>query len=531
MSSLKKPLSLTSLSKLDLDGSSEQDHSVETSHERPKAVREAREARKLFDVPPADKSARSGLWLLYLRFGGDSSSRGSSPVPHTLQGNVIHKLVPDAVIYEPHHLEDHPDAESLQDSVVPPVSSLPPYSLLASLYRTVRRTLAAHEFYRPGTPPIKRVLIIGVHGFFPNRYLRPLIGHPTGTSAKFVLEAEKALVRYLHSKHVDVLQLTVQKIGLEREGTVFDRVDFFFQTLMQWQEDVLQADFVYIAAHSQGVPVSIMLVARLISLGFFAQARRQQQIGILAMAGVNLGPFYGIDSQMVVKLYKSMENESLLELFEFQRPGTSQSQKLLEALRVVCNYDVRICCVASAADQLVPVYSALNTMVGHPNMFRAVHFDGTPAPFVLHLVLMACRLLNAGHSDHGLLQHLSKHLQGPLTGPGHSTVYSNPRVYTTALEFFFETDPGAYRWSSHNNTTPVTVHPGHAEFSARRLLVEGNPYELPWCFRGMVAEWRRVHGSEEVQALVEEYTAWTPTTKPMKDMRYRLGGLAKDAKL
>lgn len=59
-----------------------------------------------------------------------------------------------------------------------------------------------HKISNGGQKPI-RVLIVGVHGFFPTKMIRPFIGEPTGTSMKFVSEAEQVVLKYFQ-KHKDV---------------------------------------------------------------------------------------------------------------------------------------------------------------------------------------------------------------------------------------------------------------------------------------------------------------------------------------
>ena len=67
---------------------------------------------------------------------------------------------------------------------------------------------------------IKNILIIGVHGFFPTRMIRPIIGAPKGTSLKFANEAEKAIIRYcLENDLINEYEskVSIQKIALEEK--------------------------------------------------------------------------------------------------------------------------------------------------------------------------------------------------------------------------------------------------------------------------------------------------------------------------
>lgn len=48
---------------------------------------------------------------------------------------------------------------------------------------------------------------------------------------------------------------------------VADRVDTLWKLLLPWIDQIRQADFIMVACHSQGVPVAVMLVAKLLQFG------------------------------------------------------------------------------------------------------------------------------------------------------------------------------------------------------------------------------------------------------------------------
>ena len=102
-----------------------------------------------------------------------------------------------------------------------------------------------------------------------------------------------------------------------------------------------------IACHSQGVPVAIMLISKLISFGCLNGAR----IGVCAMAGVNLGPFGDYKSRWI--------SGSAGELFDFARPDSKVSQDYEAALGVVLKFGVRITYAGSIDDQLVSLEVSL----------------------------------------------------------------------------------------------------------------------------------------------------------------------------
>ena len=193
-------------------------------------------------------------------------------------------------------------------------------------------------------PKIRKALAIGVHGYFPAAILQKVLGPPTGTSIRFANAAAEAVERWTLSQGY---RCETEKIALEGEGFVGDRVDTLWKLLLNWIDHIRNADFILVACHSQGVPVAIMLVAKLIQFGCVNAAR----IGVCAMAGVNLGPFPEYRSRFF--------GGSAGELFEFSRPNSTVSQKYQGALRVVLNYGVRIVYVGSIDDQLVSLEVSL----------------------------------------------------------------------------------------------------------------------------------------------------------------------------
>lgn len=184
---------------------------------------------------------------------------------------------------------------------------------------------------------VKKALAIGVHGFFPATLIRTVLGQPTGTSIKFSNMAAKAIRNWAEKKGVSC---QVEKVALEGEGKIAERVDLLWKLLLNWIDDIRKADFIMIACHSQGVPVAVMLVAKLISFGC-SSAR----IGLCCMAGVNQGPFAEYKSRFI--------SGSAGELFEFSNPNSKVSQEYAAALEVCLKFGVKIVYAGSIDDQLV----------------------------------------------------------------------------------------------------------------------------------------------------------------------------------
>ena len=193
--------------------------------------------------------------------------------------------------------------------------------------------------YRIRDPPrIRKALAIGVHGYFPAPLIRSVLGQPTGTSIRFSNMAADAIKKWTENRGYTC---DIGRIALEGEGRIAERVDLLWKLLLNWMEEIRKADYIIIACHSQGVPVSVLLIAKLISFGCVNASR----VGICAMAGVNLGPFPDYRSRWI--------SGSAAELFEFALPHSQVSKDYEAALRCALDFGVRISYIGSIDDQLV----------------------------------------------------------------------------------------------------------------------------------------------------------------------------------
>ena len=185
---------------------------------------------------------------------------------------------------------------------------------------------------------VNRALAIGVHGYFPAPLIRSVLGQPTGTSIRFANSAASAIQKWNQDQGYSC---EIEKVALEGEGRIAERIDLLWKLMLNWIEKIRKADFVMIACHSQGVPVAMMLVAKLIAFGCVNSAR----IGVCAMAGVNLGPFADYKSRWI--------SGSAGELFDFAVPDSQVSKDYEAALDVALKFGVRIVYIGSIDDQLV----------------------------------------------------------------------------------------------------------------------------------------------------------------------------------
>jgi hypothetical protein len=374
-------------------------------------------------------------------------------------------------------------------------------SLLQSLSRLINYNRFKEEKHLQrvrDVPKLKSALAIGVHGYFPAPLIRTVLGQPTGTSIKFADMAAKAIRRWTESRGYSC---EVKTAALEGEGRIAERVDVLWKLLLNWIDEIRKADFVMIACHSQGVPVGVALVAKLVEFGCVNSAK----IGICAMAGVSLGPFPDYKSRWI--------SGSAGELFEFSNGSSAVSKDYLTAVETVLKYGVRVVYVGSIDDQLVSLESSTYSPISHPHIYRAVFVDGRiHAPnFLVHLVGFALKLRNLGVHDHGLIRELSGPLAGSLySGEGHSRIYEDDSVYDLAVEFALETNAIANApLSQRPNRTPST-----------------NPYILPWAVRGILEEdFVKSELHNEANELLKQFDDWKPTTKVLKDVKFRLEGI------
>ncbi|KAK8092110.1 hypothetical protein PG997_002471 [Apiospora hydei] len=169
-----------------------------------------------------------------------------------------------------------PETPTSVQSVAPPNLLLPAFrhtyqmqqnpSILKQITQLLLRTQQPpprHVYLVKEPPRIKKAMAIGVHGLFPAAFLRPMIGQPTGTSLRFANHAADAIRRWTDSH--GCADCEIEKVALEGDGKIGDRVDNLWTLLLNWIDHIRSADFILLACHSQGVPVGVMLAAKLLS--------------------------------------------------------------------------------------------------------------------------------------------------------------------------------------------------------------------------------------------------------------------------
>ncbi|CAO3644166.1 unnamed protein product [Mucor fragilis] len=386
----------------------------------------------------------------------------------------------------------------------------------------------------------KRIVVIGVHGWFPMKLVRSMVGEPTGTSIKFCEQMTAAVKKYFEDAHnITVPDESIVNIPLQWEGKVLERVEKLYSFIESDYSKVIEdADIILWATHSQGTPVSAILLRKLIEEGIIQV--NKQPICMLAMAGISHGPFPSLKGNLLVKYF---EADAARELFDFMDSNSDISVQYREAMAYILQNKVKTILVGSMQDQVVPLYSAIMSGISHPNILRAVYIDGhiyTKDDFLIRLITFALRLLNVGLSDHGFLIHISEVLAGNLYAweGGHSTVYEELDVFILPLQYLFETRPIG-QFEILKPTSMLSQKVSEARDKAKEKVLDKvnarldpfqaklrlNPFHLPWAMRGIWDDPRILNDdtlSSELDTLQNLFDKWNPTSARLKEIKFRL---------
>ena len=372
---------------------------------------------------------------------------------------------------------------------------------------------------------IKKIVIIGVHGWFPNKMLQRVLGEPIGTSSLFAKKMETAIVNYFEQLNIQIDPALVTVVPLEGGGKIFDRVTNLYDKLITTAIDqVKEADFVVFSAHSQGSPVSALILQRLIKEGIVNT--ETQRTAILAMAGISHGPFPSLKNSVIIQY---VETEQAKELFDFNDPASRVSDAYMMAMKDILECGCKYVAIGSWYDQVVPLYSATLQGVNHVNLYRALYIDEKDyqPDFLSHLLAFALKLRNLGLSDHGLCIHLSDALAGSIYGfgtQGHSAVYEEDQTYTLGVTWALHSP---YKKTSSTKTLNPSIEkrpdvPILSHFHAPSKL---NPYYLPWIWAHLSMDPVIVNNQSlraELEMIKSMFLRWTPTASHLKEIKYRL---------
>lgn len=380
----------------------------------------------------------------------------------------------------------------------------------------------------------KRVVVVGIHGWFPGAIIRTVLGEPTGTSSKLASMMVASVERYVEQHGLALEKLT--SINLEGEGTIARRVAKLYQDLLdhpEWVEDLHQADVIFVATHSQGSIVSTQLIATLIADGHIRTESNREAVLkaaeisqtippshptrclCLCLCGIHLGPLLYLNASSLTQPYFTyFETAAARELFEFQDTSSEVSQRYVKALGSALDDGVKFLYIASLDDQVVPIYSGTFMTASHPLIMRALYIDAdaySASDFLSNLIVLLLRIRNAGLDDSGLITHLSEGTAGSLSGVGHSTPYGNSSCYDLAVRYLFETS-GVLG----NEKPELRVDP----FQARATR---NDYEIPWALRGVISDPAILSlFASEIAELRQAFDEWSPKTTLLRELRRKL---------
>ena len=111
-----------------------------------------------------------------------------------------------------------------------------------------------------------------------------------------------------------------------------------------------------------------------------------------------------------------------------------------------------------------------------------------------------------------MIRELSSPLAGSLySGEGHSKIYNDDDIYYLAVEHALET------------TSLGEIPP---QFHREGATTSPNPYILPFAMRGVLEEdYVRTEMYGEITELIKQFDEWKPSTKALKDVKFRLEGV------
>ena len=97
------------------------------------------------------------------------------------------------------------------------------------------------------------------------------------------------------------------------------------------------------------------------------------------------------------------------------------------------------------------------------------------------------------------------------SGEGHSRIYEDEAIYYLAIEHALET---------------VSMSGIHLQIQQDGVSSNQNPYILPFAMRGLLEEdYVRTELYGEITDLIKEFDEWKPSSKVLKDVKFRLEGV------
>ncbi|QPG74124.1 hypothetical protein FOA43_001446 [Brettanomyces nanus] len=382
---------------------------------------------------------------------------------------------------------------------------------------------------RSKTVEHKKAVIVGVHSFLPLQLVEKFFNEPTGSSDEMVEMTRLQLLKWGEEHNTE---LEIETIALDGYGSIFDRVSNCISLMENWITSVEECDILLMVSNMQSVAISVHLLSRLITAGYLNNVSK---VGMINIGGSFLGPAIGLDSKLTVKPHssQSLENDILLELFDFQDRETLQSRELIRHMKILISQNVKISFIGSMTHPIVPIYSSLCVHLAHPNIYRAIYVDGASnqPDFLVTLLNLALTVKNLNMEDHKLLLELSNFFLESGNRMKDSKVRANSmiengNVYRIGIRNMLETSDLMFE-------RPVKEE----VFDLKEFNM--NEYHLPWCMRGFMEEMGKLKRKEEkrrdqritidtqqmIEQLLEEFRSWEPKEKEYRDLRYCIEAL------
>ena len=101
-----------------------------------------------------------------------------------------------------------------------------------------------HVYRTSAKPKIKKAISLGVHGFFPAPLIQKVLGQPTGTSIRFANYGASSIKAWCEANQPEIKDVEIERVALEGEGLVSDRVDTLWKLMLNWLSHLRQADFI-----------------------------------------------------------------------------------------------------------------------------------------------------------------------------------------------------------------------------------------------------------------------------------------------
>lgn len=304
----------------------------------------------------------------------------------------------------------------------------------------------------------KKICIVGVHGWY-LEVLNSFIPQ-AGNSMKFIENMQTCLLKFL----VDICGLEpsdcekrIYCIPLSYHSTVDDRVGTFLNEIannVQHTTALKEADLILWNCHSQGVPVSIALIDKLIESTIINTSKTK--LSLYCMAGITHGP--------VPSPFTAVMNASAKELFTFGDPSSNNSQNVSNALRNILDKGIVVSTLGSTNDRLVPLHSSLMAFFNHKDIHRYIFISNSKGvPFAEQLIRIVLIVRNKGYNDFGLLS-LLYHYFKDKTNNGHSHLYMDINAYIIPIILSL----GKKNLKKKINETYVHEHDDHIDIHSKK---------------------------------------------------------------